>query len=221
MTLAKYWLVDFDETLASGIITWGFGGAFTRLTNEHKLPWDMTRFAQAMLVAQERGSQSPDPLPILDELFDTMGWPRDLKMNLLADLQANYAPELFDDTLPFLQHVRDNGGEVYIVSNNPRTVKSAEALGLEPYISRILTPVLYPGSEAKPHRSLWDQLRTLNPAINDDNAVVVGDDPWSDALFASNCGLPCYVVDRLERFETLHDHYTCEWVTTLTEIVKS
>lgn len=203
MTRRKTWLIDFDETLASGSITWAFQNTFPKFIREYNLQADPARLREVMLDLQERITQDPDPTPLLDDLFTTMNWRSELKQPLLQDVLSSYQPALFDDTLPFLRVLRENDQRTLVVSNNPRTPDQARLLGIEPLVDRVVTPWTYPDTQPKPHRSLWDQLLAREPGIDPQNTVVVGDDPWSDGAFAEACGLNCWIVDRLNRFEEL------------------
>lgn len=212
----KNWLLDFDETLASGIITWGITRALPNLAREYDLAWDEKLLADALLVAQKHSSEISDPIPLMNEMFDAIGWDRAYQTPLMADLQANYRPEIYPDALPFLQHLREQGCSIFVVSNNKRTPKNVQALELSGLIDQVLTPALCPGCEPKPHRSLWDYLVGAVPDVTLTNSVVVGDDPWSEGTFAENCGLPCFLVDRLQRFGDLPAQY--QRVSSLSDI---
>jgi FMN phosphatase YigB (HAD superfamily) len=218
MVQRKNWMLDFDETLATGGITWGLKYAFPRLINEHNLPYDVEKFEQAVLVAQEQGSREYDPTRILSELFSTMGWPHELEAPLLTSILTNYQPELFDDVIPFLERLLQYGQNVYVLSNNPRSPKYVELLQLSDYISHVFTPSMFQASQSKPHRSLWDEIVRIHPEIENYETVLVGDDPWSDGVFAENCGLFCWIVDRMDRFRSMHYMKTYSWVRSLSEI---
>lgn len=199
----KTWLLDFDETLASGSITWAFQHTFPKFIREYNLQSDPARLHAVMLDLQERINRDPDPMPLLDDLFTTMAWTPELKQPLLKDVLSNYQPTLFDDTLPFLSYLRENGQRIMIVSNNPRTPDHARLLSLEPLVDRVITPRTYPDALPKPHPSLWDRLVANETDVDPQNTVVVGDDPWSDGAFAAACGLDCWIIDRLNRFEEI------------------
>lgn len=216
--MTKNWILDFNGTLATSGITWGLRHAFPRLIQEHQLPYDATRFEQAALVAQERGSQETDPRPLLHDLFETMGWPHELEAPLLKDIMTNYQPELFEDALPFLERLRQHGHTICIVSNNPISTDNIQRLDLAHYINHIVTPNSYPGSQPKPHRDLWDQMLNEYPQMQQQPSVVVGDDPWTDGLFAENCNLPCWIIDRMNRFTALHTQKPYQWVQSLLDI---
>jgi FMN phosphatase YigB (HAD superfamily) len=217
LTSALNWFIAFDVTLASGSVTWALESAFPKLIRENDLPVDEQRLHQALLVAQERSSRETDFGPLLDELFETMGWPLALKKRLVEDIFNSYQPELFDDTLPFLERLRAHNRRVFILSNNPLSLKFIKQLEIEGAIDGMYAPVLHPGARPKPHRDLWDII-SVDAGVQPSNSVMVGDDPWADGQFADNCGLPCWIVDRKARFSHLRAQHAYGWVRTLLEI---
>lgn len=199
-TLIKNWLLDFDDTLVSGVLTMAIEQALPRLIEKHQLAYDPEEMAQALLDMQKNASNGDDPQAMLDEFFERMQWNAALKTELFEDLTTHYHPTLFEDALPFLQRLKDAGGRVLVVSNNNRAPKIADALGVMPYIERIYTPKLHEGAQPKPHRSLWDIVTMQYPDITLEDTVFVGDDPWSDGAFSRACGLTCWLVDRRARY---------------------
>jgi len=198
--MPQNWFLDFDDTLASGPTTWGLRYALPKLIREQALPLEPAKYHAAVLVAQARAAENPDLQPILDDLFDSQGWPRALQPLLLSDIQANYRATLFEDALPFLQRLTGNGHAVFILSNNPRAPLLTEQLGIVPFVKRVFTPKLCPGTQPKPHPSLWQYVMAKQTGVNLENSSLVGDDPWSDAAFAEACGLPFWIIDRDDRF---------------------
>ena len=194
------WLIDFDDTLASGPVTWGYRRALPKLIRTHNLPLDPGALADALLIAQEQSNAPVDLAVVVDAFFDRMGWPAHLRDALLQDVQDNYAPELFDDAPGFLDGLRRAGHTVFILSNNPRTPAHAAQLGLTGQVAAVITPHMLPGAGPKPERGLWDALMRRFPEAANGSAVLVGDDPWSDLAFAQACGLRAWLVDRDDRF---------------------
>src|SRR5690606_25123212 len=88
-------------------------------------------------------------------------------------------------------------------SNNNRCPRIATELGIADYIEGFFTPRMDPAYRPKPDRSLFDAVRDAVAGIGPDNAVMVGDDPWSDGAFAAAVGLPCWLVDRRGQFGSL------------------
>jgi FMN phosphatase YigB (HAD superfamily) len=218
-TIPRTWLLDFDDTLVRGGITWALEVAFPALIRDHRLPFDRARFDQLILAAQERGSLEADPRPILDSLFTDMGWPAALGEQFLQDLITTYRPHVYDDAWTFLGRLNVAGHHAYIVSNNPRSPALAHKLGLADLVVQVLTQSICPGSLPKPDRSLWDHVQTLiEPPVPEDSVAIVGDDPWSDGVFAENCGLSCYIVDRSQRFRAMYGAKNYRWVSSLSEI---
>lgn len=216
--MTRHWLLDFDDTLVSGPTTWGIQVAIPRFVKDNKLAFDQSHFAAAVLKAQEQTSQSQDFMSIVDEFFKAMQWPLERKDQLLDDLQHNYQPQLFDDTLAFLKRLQAAKKKAYVVSNNPRSPEYVTLLRLNDYIEGVFTPQSCPGSQPKPHRSLWDCIAMKHADVRPDNVVVVGDDPWSEAAFAEQLGLPCWIVDRDRRYERLQSTLAFQRVRTLAEI---
>lgn len=217
--MTRLWLLDFDDTLVRGGITWALEDAFPALIREHGLPFNQARFDRLVLAAQERGSLESDPRPLLNSVFGGMGWPEALGEPFLHTLITNYQPQVFDDAWTFLDRLDAAGHRAYIVSNNPRSPALAHKLGLAERVVQVLTQSICPGSLPKPDRSLWDHVQTLlDGSVPEGGVAIVGDDPWSDGVFAENCGLPCYIVDRGQRFRALHGGKTYHWVRSLLDI---
>ena len=212
------WLIDFDETLAVGNLTHAMRHAFPKFIREHNLQPEPERLQRVMMELQERASKDIDPAPLLKALFEGMEWPPELSQTLYEALWVEMKPELFDDTLPFLERLRERGNRILIVSNNPRTPDQVELLGLSPLVDGVFTPKQAADARPKPHRSLWDYLLTQHVDLTPEAVAVVGDDPWSDGAFADACGLPCWLVDRGSRFIALRDQTPYTWVQSLADI---
>jgi FMN phosphatase YigB (HAD superfamily) len=148
-----------------------------------------------------------------------MNWPHELAQSLLDDLFLNQKPALFDDALPFLERLLERRERILVVSNNPRTPQHISLLQIEPYIQQIVTPHTCPDTLPKPHRSLWEYIVAHETDIDPETTFVVGDDPWSDGAFAEDCGLECWLVDRLGRFSELYAQKPYRWVRSLSEIL--
>ena len=212
------WFIDFDETLASGAITWAFESAFPKLIREYHLPNDPARLQAAALVALERAAHDDAAALILHQLFETMGWPAALERTLFDDILTNYQPRLFDDATPFLERLKRLNRRVFVLSNNPLSLKLIALLEIEGYVSGIYTPTAHPGTRPKPHRSLWDVIVAADPLVTADNSALVGDDPWADGTFATTCGIACWLVDREARFDRLRGDTPYHWVRSLADI---
>jgi FMN phosphatase YigB (HAD superfamily) len=212
------WFLDFDDTLVSGALTWALEYRFPRLIQDYQLPFQAERFNQAVLIAQERSNQADEPAQILHDLFTDMQWPHDLESPIIREAMNDYQPRLFDDVLPFLERLQAVGGPACVISNNSYAVTLAERLGVSRYVSAVYTPKNCPGSQPKPHRSLWDYVNTCQPLPNGYIPVIVGDDPWSDGAFAMNCEVACWLVDRGNRFATHPSRQQFRWVRSLLDI---
>jgi FMN phosphatase YigB (HAD superfamily) len=185
---------------------------------KHQLTYDETHLQETMLVLQERGRQNPDTASLLMSLFEMMHWPANLQNQFLDDLRSSYRPTLFEDSLPFLQQLRINKHRVYVLSNNKRTPEHVHFLNLDEYIEGVFTPHICPNTQPKPHPSLWKFVLAQYPDIDPQETRVIGDDPWSDGVFAESCDLPCWILDRSNRFSYMYSDKRYHWVTSLLAI---
>lgn len=214
----RTWLIDFDETLAVGSLTWALQYAFPKFIHDYQLEHDEVRLQQTMLALQERSRQEPDTPTLLAALFEKMDWPHSLQEQFLSDLRSSYRPILFADTQPFLERLAHNNRRVYVVSNNKRTPDHVKLLGLEEFINGVFTPHSCPDTQPKPHSSLWEYITKQHTEIDPHTTGIIGDDPWADGAFAEKCGLPCWIVDRAKRFSIMYEHKPYHWVKSLQDI---
>jgi len=197
MSSARFWFIDFDDTLALGPTTWAVQTVLPEMIRQHALPADEHTLARALLRGQAQAASGLNEMIILDELFDAMGWPEGLKRTLIEAVFERYTPTLFADAIPFLQRLREHSQRVFILSNNNRAPELAEELGIGTLVEDIFTPKRCAVSRGKPDRALWDcVLAWLTPTA----PIMVGDDPWSEGAFAAACAIDCILVDRLDRF---------------------
>lgn len=194
------WIIDFDETLASSSLTWALEQGFPEFVASHQLAFDGARLKALALELQEEASRNSSPAPLVQRLFEEMGWRADLQNEFLQALYSSYKPVLFEDALPFLKRLRERHDRVLVVSNNPRTIEQVPLLALGDYFYGVFTPSSCPGTLPKPDRSMWDYICTNHAELDLRHTVVIGDDPWSEGQFAEVCGLECWIVDRLDRF---------------------
>lgn len=213
-----YWLLDFDDTIASGPMTWALDHAIPRLIAENHLTYTQSQLDSAMLKAQQRSNQEFDLLSIARDFFTEMNWSLELQDKLINDVLNGYQPELFPDVATFLERLRAAQQQIIIVSNNNRAPKFAKALNLDQQVTAIYTPKMFGDCQPKPKRGLWDAVNSLHKEIAETGAVMVGDDPWSDGEFADNCGLPCWIIDRLNRYQSLYKQKSYRWCSSLLDI---
>jgi FMN phosphatase YigB (HAD superfamily) len=218
MSLPRYCLIDFDDTLVTAPITWALESAFPALIETYKLPYDKISFDHAIMHAQERSNIELDPRVILHDLFTTLGWPQEHEAELLQSVMQGYRPQLFPDSLAFLERIRISGTTLILVSNNRLAPTLAEGLGITPYFSGLHTPTNTVGAQAKPDPSLYHAVLENFPASTAENTVMIGDDPWSDGQFAENCGFRCYLVDRLRRYSALYESRPYQWIDSLDRV---
>jgi len=196
-------LLDFDDTLAVGPITWGIERFLPEVMARHGLKPDQERLDAALLTALEMSAAAFDDSQVLSSFLAQMDWPAELSADLEVGFRFEFAFTLFDDTLPFLRHLRDRGVRAFVVSNNDRSPELAAQLGIAEYVAGFVTPSMQEALRPKPDPSMFDAVRTHLPDVSPANTVLIGDDPWSDAAFAAACGLPCLLVDRARRYRTL------------------
>jgi FMN phosphatase YigB (HAD superfamily) len=196
-------LVDFDDTLAVGPLTWGIETFLPEVMARHNLTPDRARLDAAVLEAQEMAAAEFDDDAILSHFLAGMDWPKQMWDDLAAGMRAEFAFTLFDDTLPFLRHLRERGVRTLVVSNNNRSPQLAAQLGIAEYLGGFITPAGQESLRPKPDPSMFQAVLARLPDLDRSTTVLIGDDPWSDAAFASACGLRCLLVDRGRRYGTL------------------
>ncbi len=199
----QYCLVDFDDTLAVGPMTWGVEQFLPDLMARHGLTAGPGRLDAALLRAQESAAARFDESRLLDDFLTDLSWPEPLRAELAAAARAEFAFTLFPDTVPFLGGLLERQISIIVISNNNRCPRIAAELGIADYIDAFFTPRMDPAYRPKPDRSLFDAARVAVADLGPDTAVMVGDDPWSDGAFAAAVGLPCWIVDRRRRYDTL------------------
>lgn len=210
-----HWILDFDDTLALGPNTWAFQEVLPNLIKSHNLPFDEALYEEVMLTAQRRANEDEDEEMLLDYVFSSLNWDDSLKTQLIHRIYNEYQPALFPDTLDFLQKLQAHDQQVYLISNNNHALHMLQMLGIAESFTAVLTPKAH-SAKAKPHRAMFDVLQAQHDLT--DEIVMVGDDPWSDGRFADNCGIDCWIVDRLGRFTSLHGSYPYRWAATLADI---
>jgi FMN phosphatase YigB (HAD superfamily) len=196
-------LLDFDDTLAVGPLTWGIETFLPEVMARHGLTPDRARLDAALLAAQEMSATTYDDSEVLASFLAGMDWPQDLWADLEVGMRFEFTFSLFDDTLPFLQQLRERGVRAFVVSNNDRSPALAAELGIAEHVAGFITPSMQESLRPKPHPSMFDALRERLPDLDPATTVLIGDDPWSDAAFADACDLPCLLVDRARRYRGL------------------
>jgi len=212
------WLIDFDDTLVNGPITYALREVFPRFIREHDLVYDETRFMAVVLQCQEIASQTGQDAVILQELFQAMNWSEALQSTLLQEVFDHYTPSLFPDTIPFLERLKDRGDTLYILSNNNHAGELAAYMEIAPYFEDVFMPQECGVAQGKPHIDIWQMLLAKSLFGDLHEVTIVGDDPWSEGLFSERCGLLCWLLDRLNRFGTLYESKPYRWVKTLDEV---
>lgn len=215
------WIIDFDDTLVLGPNTWAFAEVLPTFIEEYHLPYHKEQFDAVMLKAQQQANEGAGEQAMLDYVFGTLQWPSSLGRQLVNRIFNEYAPRLFADTRSFLDSALAHSDDLYMVSNNNYAPTIAQSLGIADCFTAIYTPQRCQGARPKPYPDMWKTLHTDHPHLDAQMCCVVGDDPWSDGSFSLNCGMHCWIVDRLGRYHTLHKEMRFSWATSLAEITQS
>jgi FMN phosphatase YigB (HAD superfamily) len=213
-----HWFIDFDDTLAIGPITWALSHVFPALIRDNNLPHDPATFDAAILHAQQRGNENVDESVLLDEFFTQMNWPLSLKENFLHQIYNGYVPTLFDDARPFLERLKQADQRVYVISNNNHAPYMIEQMGIRHYFTDVFTPKGCGGLPGKPQRDMWDYMLARHSFESGSPVAMIGDDPWSDGVFSEQCGVQCWILDRMNRFADLYPTKGYCWVKSLAAI---
>lgn len=211
------WLIDMDDTLVMGYLTWAIQHVLPGMIDEFKLPYDATRFSRALLKAQKQSNEGVDEQHILNDMFTALGWDARYQAVLLQRVwEENYALSLYPDTLPFLKRLSaDPKNRLFIVSNNDGAPDILAQMGIAGYFEAIITPTIS-GGQPKPAPDMYAYLDRHYSAETD--SVMVGDDPWSDGTFAKSCGITCWLLDRMDRFAVLYPHERYLWRKSLSDV---
>jgi FMN phosphatase YigB (HAD superfamily) len=187
----------------------------------HNLPNEPERLEAAVLRAEEISNINNDHGAALMDLFEQMGWQAELQHELFNDVMTQFRPVLYDDAIPFLKALSVYPVRVYIISNNNRVPMFSRQFEIDTYFTRIITPKMLPDGLPKPRPNMWEYLSANEPDLTTENTVIVGDDPWSDGAFAEACRLPCWLLDRKQRYSRLKQFRHFQFVPDLLAIVKS
>ena len=213
------WFVDFDDTLAIGPNYWALNHVLPQMIEEHQLPFNEANYQQAIYRGMQQVNDNASEQAILDELFQSLGWSPDKQQELVERVFSGYQPHLFDDALPFLNAAQVASQPIYIISNNNHSPDLIESLNIRKLIADIFTPKLCGDIPGKPKPDLWDYVQQKYANINVQEALFVGDDPWSDGAFADAIGMPCAIIDRTAQFKPLYQTMTYRWINSLTKLV--
>lgn len=122
---------------------------------------------------------------------------------------------LFDDTLPTLKLLKNNGLIVGMISNLPQDkLPVCDELGLTPCLDFIMTP--REAGADKPDPAIF--LAALERAeVEAAQAIHVGDQYYFDVLGARGAGLKALFVDRYDLFPEIKD---CPRIVSLTQVME-
>ena len=207
-----YCLLDFDDTLAVGPNTWAFDVVLPQLIQERNLPYEKNLFDKVMLQAQEKGSNLDlDDAEVFNFVFESLNWTHDLRSELEQRVYREYQPALYPDTKPFLDKLKSDGHTLFVISNNNHAPALAQMFGIVEYFAGIYSPKLCENALPKPKRDMWDYVARQVTIDAKQDVWMIGDDPWADGAFAQACGHKCWILDRLGRYESLHEQFPFQW----------
>lgn len=210
MTALAIW--DFDGTLAqrSGETGWSrllaevldaeepghpHTGDTFRPHLRHGFPWHAPEVAHPELCAP--GAWWDSVRPLLARAYEAAGYGAARAQELAAAAQRLYVDptvgwRLFDDTLPVLERLREEGWTHAILSNHvPELRTIVAALGLDGLVSTVVCSA-ETGYE-KPHPRAF---AALLDAIEAERVAMVGDNVVADVLGAEALGIPAVLVRR-------------------------
>lgn len=194
----KVWLLDLDDTLQVGPLSWAAVNVLPEMARQLDRPLDPMRFEEGYARAQDLFNAGADDSMLAEALFRALDWPLALLPTVIERFHRDYRPALFDDTLAFLDNLTTRGCALYILSNNKHAPYVVDALRLGQYFTEILTPKTC-GVTGKPTPALWHSLQTRT-GFTAAETVVVGNNLRTDGAFSKNCGLDCIIVDRYNRY---------------------
>lgn len=200
----KVWLLDLDDTVQVGPLSWAAVNLFPEIAAQAGRPLAPARFEEGYARAHELFDTGADETTLVEAIFHALDWPLTLVPTVIERFHHDYRPALFDDTLEFLDRLSSKGHILYVLSNSRRARAVVNALGLRHYFTDVLTPHEC-AVAAKPTPALWHYLKD-RIGISEAEAVVVGDNLWTDGLFAKNCGLDCIIVDRFRLYTSTGPH---------------
>jgi FMN phosphatase YigB (HAD superfamily) len=210
------WLIDLDDTLQMGAVSWAEVYLFPEMIERTAIKPARATFAAALNRAQELYEAGKGNEVIGDQFFEMLGWPREMIAEILERFARDYRPALFDDTLAFLDWATARRDHLYLVSNNKQARPICDLLGITRYFAEILTPA-EAGVDGKPDPALWEYLKPRTQLPQHTEIVLVGNNLVTDGAFARSCGLDCIIVDRYNRFEVMPGEY--QKVSSLSEIM--
>jgi len=210
----KVWLLDMDDTLLVGPLSWASVNVFPGIAQQLNRPIDPEAFERGYIRSQNVFSEGGDDTAVAEALFAPLGWPKELIPDAARRFREEYRPALFDDTVAFLDRLASRGYSTYVLSNNSHSSMFAEALRIRSYFKDILTPKGC-GLRGKPTPELWEYLKGRTGAVEDET-VLVGNNLQTDGKFSENCGLDCIIVDRFGRYSFYNG--PCPIVRSLADI---
>jgi FMN phosphatase YigB (HAD superfamily) len=209
------WLLDLDDTLQVGPLSWATVHIFPEIIAQTGIKPERATFEAAYARAQEIYNAGGSNEVLGDEFFQILGWPVALKTAIIERFTKEYQPALFEDTPAFLDWAAGRGDRLYITANNKWARSVCQLLGISHYFAEILTPA-DSGVSGKPSPAMWEYLKARTGLTEDADVVLVGNNLTTDGAFARNCGLDCIIVDRYQRFADMPEH--CFHVTSLSDI---
>ena len=110
------------------------------------------------------------------------------KIREIIKRKNNY--ELYIDTFDTLEKLKDKGKHIILSNNYPDMIEIVEKLGLLPYFEHIVVSSVT--GYDKPRKELFDRAKSIYG--NDNNYIMIGDNPSADVIGGNNAGMTTILV---------------------------
>lgn len=211
MSERRILFLDFHGTLGTRPVGWS--GTIAEVLGEHYdgmtvtaeqvrpylhsgFPWQSPEIAHPELDTTDKWWCALGA--VLAPVLETFGAPTRDVPALLAAFRSRYIDgrywQLYDDTLPTLRHLAQQGWQQVVVSNHvPELADIVAHLGLAPYVVGVVSSGL--AGYEKPHPGLFAAAFVMLGGRRPDDVVWMVGDSWSaDIVGAQGVGLPAVLV---------------------------
>lgn len=183
-----------------------------RMQKRDEFPWDTPEIPHTEITTADQWWVSVDPI-LISSFLDIGFTPKDAAL-LTSEFRHVYTNPahwfLFDDTLPTLNKLAEQGYLQVILSNHvPDLIQIVSNLNIQHFFHTIFTSALI-GYE-KPHPNAYEHVR--QSLGTNHQFVMIGDTPKPDVIGPESLGMKGVLVRR-------HHHSVKHSVASLTELPK-